>query len=239
MEGYHVMKTHPQLQAALAALYNSRYGMDTGGLGQSVNPRMSVRDNIKAQIKHMEKVSEGMAGMVHAKEVEIARQLIDVELPEDPNQAVPMWYGMVQDRINKQLTCKRRTGAGFERCRSESIRSRRWSSFFRTISCCRCIASMASYRIRPLSPESCLFEIWSLTTFPEGREPDPPLEPVMLPYDSKEIPPITQQDYCEYPATADRPAWRRLQIHAPVKRPGGVDQQLPADHRWLSRRGRA
>jgi hypothetical protein len=61
------------------------------------------------------------------------------------------------------------------------------------------LSSMASYRIRPLGPESCLFELWSLTLFPEGREPDAPLEPVMLPYDSDKFPPIPQQDYSNIP----------------------------------------
>ena len=41
-------------------------------------------------------------------------------------------------------------------------------------------SSMASYRVRPLGPESCLFELWSLTTYPEGEEPEPPMEPTML-----------------------------------------------------------
>jgi len=59
--------------------------------------------------------------------------------------------------------------------------------------------SMSAYRVRPLGPESCHFEIWSLTNFPEGQEPEPPMEPVELPYDSKEFPPIPQQDYSNIP----------------------------------------
>ena len=31
-------------------------------------------------------------------------------------------------------------------------------------------AAMSSYRIRPLTPETCLFEIWSLVIRPEGEE---------------------------------------------------------------------
>jgi hypothetical protein len=61
------------------------------------------------------------------------------------------------------------------------------------------LSSMSAYRIRPLGPESCLFEIWSLTLFPEGQEPPPVMETVMLPYDSKEFPPIPQQDYSNIP----------------------------------------
>jgi hypothetical protein len=61
------------------------------------------------------------------------------------------------------------------------------------------MSSMAAYRIRPLGPESCMFEIWSLTLFPEGQEPEPVMEPKILPYDSKEFPPIPQQDYSNIP----------------------------------------
>ncbi|MES2137845.1 MAG: M23 family metallopeptidase, partial [Pseudomonadota bacterium] len=43
--------------------------------GQPVNPRASSRDNVKAQHKHMELLSEGMAGMCHAKDVESAGKL--------------------------------------------------------------------------------------------------------------------------------------------------------------------
>ena len=58
---------------------------------------------------------------------------------------------------------------------------------------------MAAYRIRPLGPESCLFELWSLTHFPAGREPAPVMEPVMLAHDSGQFPPIPRQDYSNIP----------------------------------------
>jgi len=60
-------------------------------------------------------------------------------------------------------------------------------------------SSMSSYRIRPLGPESCLFEIWSLTFAAAGKEPKTPLEPTILPYDSQNFPPIPQQDYSNIP----------------------------------------
>lgn len=199
MEGYHVLRTHPQLQHAVPMLYNTLYGMDTGGIGQPINPNLSVRDNIKAQLRHLELLSEGMAGMVHAKEVEIARQLLDVELPDDPAQAVPMWYGIVQDQITKQL-----------RARGEAVPDLNAVAVSDPVSAVEFIfphyfllpifTGAAAYRIRPTGPESCLFEIWSLTQFPEGQEPAPVMEPVILPYDSEKFPPIPQQDYANIPA---------------------------------------
>jgi hypothetical protein len=58
---------------------------------------------------------------------------------------------------------------------------------------------MSSYRIRPLGPESCLFEIWSLTHCVEGEHPQVPMKPVMLPYDSDQFPQIPRQDYSNIP----------------------------------------
>jgi hypothetical protein len=61
------------------------------------------------------------------------------------------------------------------------------------------LTSFASYRIRPLTAETCIFELWALTHFPEGEEPPVPMKPKFLPYDSKEYPPIPQQDYSNIP----------------------------------------
>jgi hypothetical protein len=58
---------------------------------------------------------------------------------------------------------------------------------------------MSSYRIRPLGPESCLFEIWSLALFPEDEPRVPVTRPTFLPHDSKEFPLIPQQDYSNLP----------------------------------------
>jgi len=44
-----------------------------------------------------------------------------------------------------------------------------------------------------------MFEIWSLTNFPEGEEPEPPMEPTILPYNSQDFPMIPRQDYSNIP----------------------------------------
>ena len=102
-EGYHVMRTHPQLQRAVPMLYNGMYGNDTGGIGVAADPNLSARDNIRAQIHHLELLSDGMAGMVHAKEVAIAKDLADIDLPEDPGEALMVWYGAFQAAITERL----------------------------------------------------------------------------------------------------------------------------------------
>lgn len=198
MEGYHVLRTHPQLHQALGALYNSMYGQDTGGLSQPVNMNASVRDNIRAQFKHLELLSEGMAGMVHAKEIEIARQLVDVELPEDPQQAVMMWYGIVQDQVSKQLQARGEPVPDLNAVAvSDPVQAVEF--IFPNYFVLPFFTGMSAYRIRPLGPESCLFELWSLTHFKPGEEPEPVMEPIMLPHDSEQFPPIPRQDYDNIP----------------------------------------
>jgi len=198
MEGYHVMKTHPQLQQKLPQLYNVMYGMDTGGIGLPINPNMSVRENVQAQFEHMKLLSEGMAGMVHAKEVEIASHLLDVELPDDPAQAIPMWYGIVQHQIVEQL------GARGEKipdlnavAQSHPVQAVEF--IFPHYFLLPIMSSSSAYRIRPLGPEECLFELWSLTHFAESDNHQSVTEPTVLPYDSQDFPPIPRQDYANIP----------------------------------------
>ncbi|MFT4027009.1 MAG: aromatic ring-hydroxylating dioxygenase subunit alpha [Novosphingobium sp.] len=198
MEGFHVMRTHPQLQHALPSLYNTLYSMDTGGIGAPINPHLTLRQNLEAQVAHMEQVSLGMSGQCHAKEVAIARTLLDVDLPEDPNEAIPKWYEILRGEITRQL---REHGEPVPDI-NEVVVSAPLSGvefMFPHYFLLPYFSSMASYRIRPLGPERCLFELWSLTFFPEGEEPAPPLEATVLSYDSEQFPPIPRQDYSNIP----------------------------------------
>jgi len=198
MEGYHVMKTHPQLQHAQPSLYNARYGNDTGGLGPLVNPNLSIRENIQECINSMELLSAGMAGLVHQKEVEIAKECADVPLPDDPQQAMMTWFGIVADTVSKKLRERGEDTPDLPKVMAEHP-IEAVTYLFPHYFLLTYFSSMSSYRIRPLGPETCLFEIWSLTGFPEGQEPEPPREPIILPFDSQDFPMIPRQDYSNIP----------------------------------------
>ncbi|MGN6357316.1 MAG: aromatic ring-hydroxylating oxygenase subunit alpha [Novosphingobium sp.] len=198
MEGYHVMKTHPQLQQAQPGLYNNRYGNETGGLAPQINPNLSIKENIAELIKTLELLSSGMSGLVHAKEIEIARRFSDVELPKDPMQGIAAWYYMVNAAITEQLRARGEDVPDLNRVAVE-YPVEAVSYLFPHYFLLTYFTSMSSYRIRPLGPESCLFEIWSLTQFPEGEEPAPPMEPIVLPFDSQDFPQIPRQDYSNIP----------------------------------------
>ncbi|QIG81549.1 aromatic ring-hydroxylating oxygenase subunit alpha [Stakelama tenebrarum] len=198
MEGYHVMKTHPQLQHAQPSLYNARYGNDTGGLGPLINPNLDTKGNIAEAIETMELLNEGMSGLVHAKEVAIAKQFADVDLPEDPQQGVMAWYGMVMTAITEQLRAKGEDVPDVAKVMVEHP-VEAVTYLFPNYFLLTYFTSMASYRIRPTGPETCRFEIWSLTQYPEGEEPEVPQEPTVLPYDSQDFPMIPRQDYSNIP----------------------------------------
>jgi len=205
MEGYHVRTTHPQLHDVLHGLYADMYGPREGAIGATEDnlrkaalPGTTMRQAIDGQILHMERLNEGMAGMVHAKEVAIMKDLRDTELPDDPNLAVPMWYGKVMAEITARLRARGEPVPDLlSIAQSHPIRAVEF--LFPHYFLLPIFTSMAAYRIRPLGPESCFFEIWSLTMFPEGEEPEPVMEPVILPYDSAEFPPIPRQDYSNIP----------------------------------------
>ena len=206
MEGYHVMKTHPQLQAASPTMYNSRYTVEgastamTAGMPKLADPSLTLAQNIDAQIRSMELLSEGMAGMIHAKEVEIAKSMRESTdgLPEDKNVAIMMWLGAVMQQVTERLQARGEPVPDL--CTvSQSHPINAVEFLFPHYFLLPYFSSFSGYRIRPLGPESCFFEIWSLTMFPEGEEPEPVMEPTILPFDSPEFPPIPRQDYSNIP----------------------------------------
>jgi len=198
MEGYHVMMTHPQLQRCAPELYASFYGEDTGGVGAPVDHDQSVSDAIRTQIRSMELLNEGMAGMIQPKEIEIARQFENAELPDNRQEAMPQWFGMVANAVSKQL---KERGENVPDLNAVAVSDpvNAVEFLFPHHFLLPSLTSFSSYRIRPLGPESCLFEIWSLTHFPPGEEPEAPMEPTILPYDSQDFPPIPRQDYSNIP----------------------------------------
>jgi phenylpropionate dioxygenase-like ring-hydroxylating dioxygenase large terminal subunit len=205
MEGYHVMQTHPQLHKPMEGVYHDPLDPDVAlrKEGEANARRVAVegvttQQAVEMQIHHLELLSKGMAGMVHAKEVEIAREVTTAGLPDDPNIAVPQWYAMVMQSVSERLR-KRGEPVPDLLSVSKSAPINVVEFLFPHYFLLPIFSSMSAYRIRPLGPESCFFELWSLTFYPEGEEPDPVMEPIVLPFDSHEFPPIPRQDYSNIP----------------------------------------
>ncbi len=222
MEQYHVIQTHPQL------VIPGRYPPRDGGAAD-------VRALIDGEIHYLRTMSEGMAGMVHADDVRIAETLRDVELPDDPTQALSTWHRMLNDAV---VEWHRSEGSdipdlnGLEAAGLNEPMGYCFPHHF----VLPMYSSASSYRFRPLGPEETLMEIWSLTRFPEGREPAPPAPPEPWECDDPRWPPIPAQDFSNLPRQQRGLHARFLRVHAPVRAGRGRHLELRADRGRLPRR---
>lgn len=196
MEGYHVMRTHPQLHAVTVP-ESRTYGPDAGS-SPTATRSSSPREYVEIMIRHMVKLSEGMAGMVHASEAAIAETLNDMPVPDDVGGAAQAFFTRLRDEITID---GRARGIDIpdlnEIARTHPGKAVEY--FFPHYFLLPMFGAMASYRIRPLGPETCLFEIWSLALFPEDEERPRPIAPVPLAHDDPSYPEIPRQDYSNLP----------------------------------------
>jgi phenylpropionate dioxygenase-like ring-hydroxylating dioxygenase large terminal subunit len=193
MEGYHVMQTHPQLMAQSGDTgYAASKARDTTGYG-------SPDDVIGSALYFMRTLNEGMASMVLEKDIRVAEGLRDIELPADPEQATLEWNQRLNDAITEW---NRRAGipipdqSDLAERGLVSVVNYCFPHFFLL----PMYGNAAAYRVRPLGPEETLFEIWSLTLFPEGEAPREPLRtPVPMARDDPRWPEIVSQDFYNLP----------------------------------------
>lgn len=194
MEGYHTMKTHPQLHVVIPPEVTA-YGNDTSIM--QTMPASNTDELMKRTMVYMERLSSGMSGMIHADEVAIAHDIKDMELPDD----VPSAAGMFFDKLREEITVRGRARGMDVPDLNELEKRTDFSAvefIFPHYFLLPLYSAMSSYRIRPLTEETCLFEIWSLAFLPDDPE-RAPVKPRMLPYDSKDFPEIPQQDYSNLP----------------------------------------
>jgi phenylpropionate dioxygenase-like ring-hydroxylating dioxygenase large terminal subunit len=184
-EQYHVVEAHPQL-----VIPGMRYGAPDG--------RDDPRSFIDAEIRYLQTMSEGMAGMVHANDVRIAEGLRDVELPDDREQAMSTWYRTLNDEV---VDWHRSAGSDMPDLNDLEARgvNEPMGYCFPQYFVLPMYSSASSYRFRPLGPEATLMEIWSLTRFPEGAEPQRPTQPEVWEWDDPRWPPIPAQDFSNLP----------------------------------------
>ena len=128
---------------------------------------------MKAQLHFMRNLGVGMAGMIHDKDIRVAEGLSSIDLPSDHFEAMATWNKAVQDAIMDW-----NEGQGIDMPDLNYI----WNNgLFAGVEFCfphyfllPYYSSASSYRIRPLGPEECLFELWSLTRYPPGQDPPHP-----------------------------------------------------------------
>ncbi len=195
MEGYHVMRTHPQLHG-LSTGGPAQFGSEDDGLGPA--RKLTAREVVNNNVDFMVRLSSGMAGMVHETEVAVLERLRDMDAPEEPMEAMMAFYGRAMEDITRDGL--ERGAPMFDVAKvSQETPAHDVEFMFPHFFLLPMFAAMSSYRIRPLTAETCLFEIWSLVLRPENEAYDTPKQPTMLPYDSDQFPEIPKQDYSNLP----------------------------------------
>jgi phenylpropionate dioxygenase-like ring-hydroxylating dioxygenase large terminal subunit len=197
MEGLHTMKTHPQIQEAFLP-GSDRYAPPRAADAPPGRLNMTSEEVVDRFITLHEVMSDGMGGMVHANDIAVAKDLQKtINLPDNPGEALAKF----QVELNKEIT-KRARDKGIPMPDLQEISAikeplRRYC-FPNTFWLIR-FGNMAAYRVRPLGPESTLFEIWSLMLYPEGEKRERPIAPTSIPADDPSYPQIPPQDYSNLP----------------------------------------
>jgi nitrite reductase/ring-hydroxylating ferredoxin subunit len=193
-EGYHTMKTHPQLHQ-LSALGNS-YGIDSDGMIMGRN--LSARQTVEMHVDFLARLSSGMGGMVHDSEVAVLERLRDMDVPEDPMAATMAFYARANEEVTKDGLARGAPMFDISKVAAE-VEFHAVEFMFPHYFLLPMLGAMSSYRIRPLTPETCYFEIWSLALRPESEKFETPRQPIVLPHNSPDFPEIPRQDYSNLP----------------------------------------
>ena len=195
MEGYHVMRTHPQLHA-LSTKGSLAYGTDFDEFVP--NRDVDARRAVNITIDSLRNIGEGMAGLVHQSEIDVLEKLRDMDVPDDPMAASGALFARAMEEITKDGL--ERVAPMFDIPKVMAEQPFHGVEFmFPHYFLLPMFAAMSSYRIRPLTAETCYFEIWSLVLRPEGEPYDTPKEATYLPHDSPDYPEIPAQDYSNLP----------------------------------------
>jgi phenylpropionate dioxygenase-like ring-hydroxylating dioxygenase large terminal subunit len=185
VESYHVVESHPQL------VIPTRYGIREGA---PFDPRKFV----DADIQYLRAMSQGMAGMVHANDVRIAEGLRDIELPADSGLATATWNRALNDAVTSWHRDRGADIPNLNELADQGI-DQEFFHCFPHYFVLPMYSSASSYRFRPLGPEETLMDIWSLTRYPDGAEPETPAPPEPWEPDDPRWPPIPAQDFSNLP----------------------------------------
>ena len=193
-ESYHVMQTHPQLFKATPGS-TQQYGCDVDNV--PVHEGYTGAKLSNQIVEFNRKVSEGMGGsLVHSSEMTVLEKLRTLDVPGDTGEG----FAAFNSRANADIVADMaaRGAPSFDIAKANEDMS--YVEFvFPNFFLLPAFGAMCSYRMRPITAETCLMEIWNLVLRPEGEVHDAPTEPTMLPYDSQDFPEIPRQDYSNLP----------------------------------------
>lgn len=208
-EGYHVATTHPQL---LPPGTSNRPGESVwfklpdeavrGAYWTTVPPQMPDEVDpaqfIEGYLHFMNTLHTGMAGMIAKEEIEIAETLRGMDLPRDPAGAMRVWRAAFNAAVTRAYNA-RGIEIGDLDAIDSAVKSISVNFAFPNFFLLPMHTAASSYRIRPLGPEECLFELWSLKRYPADEVRPIPRAPEPKPHDDPSWPPIPAQDYSNLP----------------------------------------
>ena len=155
-----------------------------------------------------------------------------MSLPDDPAQAMAAWRGAVNGAVTEW---HRARGCDFPDLNDLDRRK-----VIDAIGFCfphyfllPQYSSASSYRIRPLGPEQTLFEVWSLTRYPNDRLPGQTDPARTAGARRSQLADDSRAGLLESSASAERSARQGIRIHAIVESDRRSDLQLRARHRRL------
>ncbi len=183
VEQYHVLQSHPQLRIP------GRY---------AAGDRFDPRAFLESELQYLKTMSEGMAGMVHARDLRIAEEMADLELPADYKGARSTWDRAFNDAVINTHRARGCDMPDLVELSEQHIDDTLWYCFphFFVLPM---YSSATSYRFRPLGPEETRMDMWSLTRYPAGEEPETPPVPELWEHDDRRWPPIPTQDFSNLP----------------------------------------
>jgi len=121
-----------------------------------------------------------------------------MDLPEDPMEALGAYISRVKDEIYRQGTARGLPVPDLNAI--DAADPHRTVEFlFPHYFLLPFYGAMSAYRIRPLTAETCLFEIWSLAFVDDDDTRERVKAPIVLPHDSQDFPEIPRQDYDNLP----------------------------------------
>ncbi len=197
MEAFHVPQTHPQLTLGAPGEYDAdsqAYFVHPGGHSHFQN--QPGRRNAAAGVDPMEVaiassrlLCEGLDAMTLARDLHVIEGLRHRVIGGSVGSAVVRG---IYDYA---------AGAGIPLPDPDPEALARWGGMFFLFPNYFVLPQYGNaliYRSRPngLDPESCLFELWSVTIFPEGTDPPrPTVEGPFRPDDERAWPTIPRQDF--------------------------------------------
>lgn len=193
MEMYHLMRTHPEFHGLTPNVFAAQ---DTVGIFKSRT--VPAREAVNEAIDYLTNLSEGMGGLVHRSEVAVLERLRDMDVPDDAFEATMAFYTRARQEIMAEGEARGLPMHDMHHA-AKNYPSMGNEFMFPNFFMLPMFGCMSSYRIRPLTAETCLFEIWSLIPVPEGERYESPREPTFLPHDSPDYPLIPRQDFYNMP----------------------------------------